>query len=119
MKLKFVLVLMLLGVFGCSDPIDIPNFDEEAWKKDVQGCSGTRQQLIDNLMLSKEELKGLNSSQIAAILGKPNITELAARNQKYYIYHVSGADACKESTTTSRLSIRFNAVGLSYEVLLL
>jgi len=107
-------ILMFCIVFSCtSKSIDLLNFDESAWQTDKDGCNGVRAEMRDNLIKVKSDLKGLNGDQVTAVLGKPNKTNLASRNQKYFIYNI----ACpKESEETSTLSIRFNATGLVYEV---
>jgi hypothetical protein len=103
-------------MYSCSqkDAIDLSNFDEVAWQSDKDGCAGIRTELRNDLINVKEELKGLNGDQVISALGKPNKTDLASRNQKYFIYNIS----CNtNSNDASTLSIRFNAVGLSYVVI--
>jgi len=113
---KFLSILITLSflIIGCSSPnTDLPNFNEGAWKKDKDGCDGIRQQMRSQLIESKELLKGMNGDEISDVLGKPNNVNLAKRNQKYFIYNITCATDSKEPST---LSIRFNATGLSYEV---
>ena len=111
-----LLILLCICINSCSQnsTIDISKFDEVAWQADKDGCAGTRIEMRSDLINSKEELKGLNGDQVTSVLGKPNKMNLADRNQKYFIYNIS----CPTSSdNTSTLSIRFNAVGLSYEVI--
>lgn len=110
----FLLTLFSLSIISCSNKeIDLPNFDELSWQKDKNGCEGIRSEMRENLIKVKSELKGLNGDEITNILGKPNKTDLASRNQKYFIYNIS---CPKELEEVSTLSIRFNATGLVYEV---
>ena len=74
------------------------------------------QQLVD----AKEYLKGMDQDEIMAVLGKPDATQLAKRNQKYYIYYLSNLEKCSnEAKTSKKLSIRFSAVGLAYEIIII
>ena len=112
----FILSLLCLWMNSCTQrsAIDLSNFDEIAWQADKDGCDGQRVKMRTNLINVKEELKSLNNDQIISVLGKPNKTNLADRNQKYFIYNIS----CPTSSdSASTLSIRFNAIGLSYEVI--
>jgi hypothetical protein len=84
------------------------------WQADKDGCTGKRAEMQDDLIKVKEDLKGLNGDKIRSVLGKPNKINLAQRNQKYFIYNISCPTNLGEQST---LSVRFSAVGLSYEVL--
>ena len=110
----FFLTLISLSILSCNHKeLDLPNFDESAWQKDKDGCDGIRAGMRDNLIKVKDGLKGLNGDEVTSILGKPNKTDLVSRNQKYFIYDLS---CRKELAETATLSIRFNATGLAYEV---
>ena len=111
----FYSMLFSLCVISCNQKsIDLPKFDESAWQIDKDGCSGTRLKMRNDLIKIKPQLKGLNNGQIISILGKPNKTNLIDRNQKYFIYNIS---CPSETGELSTLSVRFNAVGRSYEIL--
>lgn len=107
--------LFTFVILSCSQkPSDIPGFDELIWQADKDGCDGKRLEMRNDLIKVKTHLKGLNGDEVVSILGKPNKKNLVDRNQKYFIYSISCSDQNSESST---LSIRFNAVGLSYEVI--
>jgi len=111
----FYSVFFIVCIISCGQKtVDLQDFDESAWQADKDGCDGARTKMRDTLIKVKSELKALNGDQIIAVLGKPNKTNLADRNQKYFIYNISCPTKTGEHST---LSIRFSAIGLSYEVL--
>lgn len=119
MKKLYLFLVLLLTIGACQQGIDIQNFDEQAFKNDLSGCSGVRKNMKQRLFDITPQLKGLSQSQIKATLGKPDRQELAERNQKYFIYFVEPSLQCKESTKNQEpltMYIRFSAVNLSTEV---
>lgn len=111
----FYSVIFNICLISCSQKtVDLQDFDESAWQADKDGCNGIRTIMRETLIKVKSELKGLNGDEIIAVLGKPNKTNLADRNQKYFIYYISCPTHTSKSST---LSIRFSAIGLSYEVI--
>ena len=111
---RYLTILSFL-LFSCGqNSVDLQNFEEEAWRTDQSGCGGLRLKMRDELIRVKSQLKGFNENQIMDVLGKPNKINLVDRNQKYYIYNIS---CPTQNIAYSTLSIRFNAVGLSYEAL--
>ena len=66
----------------------------------------------------KTKLLGLDEMQLVELLGSPDQNELYSRNQKFYYYFIEPAPSCdvKGDSTSERLVIRFNAVGLAKEV---
>ncbi len=114
-KRIFYTLCCCLLLLSCDQKnLDLPNFDETAWQADKDGCNGTRLGMREDLVKVKDQLKALNGDDVISVLGKPNTTNLADRNQKYFIYNISCDDHTSEAST---LSIRFSAIGLSYEVL--
>lgn len=68
-------------------------------------------------MVQQDALLGSDEMEIVSILGKPDEQELYKRNQKFLYYYIDPAKACGDSTTSSRrLVVRFNAVGLAKEL---
>ena len=121
MKIHYT-ALLIIAFASCNKSVDIPGFNEDAWKHDRLGCEGIRYQMSNNLNNIKEQLKGLDLDEIESVLGKPDKIELGRRNQKYFIYAISPSQSCKLSADTienKELSIRFNAIGLAYEVIIL
>ena len=116
-----IIILSILVLTGCSKQVDIAGFNEQAWKHDKHGCEGIRYSMIDKLRSIEDELKGLDNDEIISVLGKPEKTTLGKRNLKHFVYAVTPATSCIIDTTRKKieLTIRFNAVGLAYEVIIL
>jgi hypothetical protein len=94
----------------------LDGFDADAWILDKNGCSGQRMKLKDQLLKSKHYMRGLQSDQIEAYLGKPDAQELYSRSQRYYIYFIDPGPKCdipKEQPLA--LFVRFSAVGIANE----
>jgi hypothetical protein len=118
---RFSFLFMLLILPGCSKPIPaLQNFDNEKWKTDKNGCAGERQTLQPSLAAQRDKLLGLEELQLIEYLGRPDQNELSKRNQKFYFYFIDPSPVCgdKIDSTAKKLTIRFNAVGLSKEVLI-
>lgn len=121
---KLLVVLSLLSIFcllSCKNKIDIEGFNEEAWMHDKNGCEGIRNNMKNQLIGIKEQLKALTTDEIISVLGRPDKTRLGERNQRYFIYSISPAEPCENysAAIVNTLSIRFNAVGRAYEVLII
>lgn len=86
------------------------------WKDDRNGCGNKRTAMIDTLRNQRLKLQGLSEMQIVDLLGRPDKTELYDRNQKLYHYYLIPGVACGKDSANLRLSVRFNAVGLSREI---
>ncbi|MDX1628376.1 MAG: hypothetical protein R3345_06735 [Fulvivirga sp.] len=120
--MKYIgLFIVCILLFSCSSPSkDVKEFDEAAWQSDENGCDNVRLQMLDQLIAAKDQLKGLNQNEIQALLGKPDRHELYKRNQKFFYYQISpGKDCPQPQEENIYLSIRFNATGLSKEVLVM
>lgn len=119
MKYPYLFLTLLLTIGACQRGIDIQNFDEQAFKDDLNGCSGIRENMQQQLFENTSQLKGLSQSQIRATLGTPDRQELAERNQKYFIYFIEPSPQCNESTTNQEpltMYIRFSAVDRATEI---
>ena len=82
------------------------------------GCDGKRSNQFQEIMVQKMVLLEKSESAIVNLLGSPDKNELSTRNQKiYHYYTLPGPNCATKQDSTSYLSIRFNAVGLSSEVL--
>ena len=82
-------------------------------------CQGIRNNLTENLLASKNELKGLSQQEMSELLGKPDRQELYARGQKFFIYHLSPAPDCQEPSPNQEyevLYIRFSALNEANEI---
>ncbi len=116
MKKRYLLLLFLL--VACGKPLpSLENIDLEAWKRDRQGCEGTRTRAIDPMKSQREKLISLSEMDIVKLLGKPDQTELYKRNQKFYYYFLEPSAECPGGNASAqRLTVRFNAVGLAKEI---
>lgn len=116
---SFILVGLLL--VGCGKQLPtLQNFDSDKWKADKNGCAGERRQFHASLTAQRNELLGFEELQLIELLGRPDQNELSKRNQKFYFYFIDPAPICGEKTDSlaKRLTIRFNAMGISKEVLI-
>lgn len=89
------------------------------FKMDRGGCNGDRMQQIAWLKTHKMTWKGVSSNDMEDILGKPDIQQLADRNQEYYIYFLERGDHCAKITNPSQaktMAFRFSAIGLATEI---
>jgi hypothetical protein len=119
MRILTILSLMLFLLTACTKQPDLNGFDVEAFKNDRGSCAGTREKQIDWLKTHKMTWKGVSSNDLEDILGKPDIQQLADRNQEYYIYYLEKGAHCEkiESPSTARtMAFRFSAMGLTTEI---
>ncbi len=111
-------LLFFLLLSGCVQNIELSNFNKQEWKSDLMGCSGLRSNQFQEIMAQKMVLLEKSESAIVKLLGSPDKNQLSSRNQKiYHYYTLPGPNCASKQDSTSYLSIRFNAVGLSSEVL--
>jgi len=114
----YIVVLALCVACG-NHSKEITGVDWDAWKADKNGCLEKRHAARRELESQKEQLKSLSEMDIVNLMGRPDQTELYKRNQKFYTYFIAGGPGCpKSDTTTQKLIIRFNAMGLAKEVAL-
>ena len=119
MRIFTTLALVLFIFASCTNQPDLAGFDVEAFKKDRGGCSGPREKQIDWLKTHKMTWKGVSSNDLEDILGKPDIQQLADRNQEYYVYFLEKGPHCdniKKPSTARTMAFRFSAMGLTTEI---
>jgi hypothetical protein len=119
MRILTTFGLLLVLFTACTNQPDLSGFDVEAFKKDRGGCAGTREKQIDWLKTHKMTWKGVSSNDLEDILGKPDIQQLADRNQEYYIYFLEKGPHCyniKNASTERTMAFRFSAMGLTTEI---
>ncbi len=114
-------LLLILTLAACtSRNIVIKGLDFDHWKKDKNGCSGYRNQMHDLLTENKEALLSYSEKDIISNMGTPDKAELIDRSEKFYVYDLSGGEACETTDATyTYLRIRFNSLGYAKEVLVL
>jgi len=117
MKNVFVLLSAFL-LFSCGKPLpELQNIDTVRWKEDRNGCTGSRQGMVEAIREQRNELLALKEMQIVQLLGRPDGNELYERNQKFYYYNLSPGKNCGfKDSTALQLEIRFNAMGIAKEV---
>ena len=119
MKYGFVFFLLLWCLCSCQKAVDIPNFDEKAFRQDTKGCSGIRKKMKDELFDIRDALKGLSADQVQATLGNPDQEDLADRNQKYFIYFIEPSSECQHPETGKKpltMYVRFSALNYATEI---
>jgi hypothetical protein len=119
LMIKSASVFLLLLCLGCGKPLPtLEGIDLAQWRKDKNACHAVREPMREAIDRQKEKLLGLDEEQMLDLLGRPDQNELYTRSQKFYYYYIEPAPACgsQGDTTSQRLVIRFNAVGLATEV---
>lgn len=118
--LRFVALAGLSVLFfSCTKQPDLHGFDLDRWRTDRGGCQGQRGTQADQIRALRDELKGVSANDFAALFGRPDINQLADRNQKYYIYFLEPGPHCqdtKQASNARSVAIRFSAIGLATEV---
>lgn len=117
--LPFLLIMLLLA--GCNR--ELPTLDAinaEQWKMDRNACGSYRTSAAASITSQKDKLLALKEMQVVELLGRPDRNELYRRNQKFYYYYLQPAPECANYNPqkSTRLAIRFNAMGLAKEVMI-
>ena len=114
--------MLFLGFTACKETPILERFDSKAWKNDRMGCKGGRAKAFPLLSIQKEKLKGLGQNQVLALLGKPDLQELAPRNQRCYIYYYKEGHQCQGGKLNIKqdliLRVRFDALDRVNEITL-
>lgn len=119
--MKYIKYLVIFSVIcsSCTKQPKLEGLNLEKWREDKGGCSGERTQSIDKLKALKEEIKGVSSNDLDDYLGKPDVQQLADRNQEYYVYFLEKGVHCETLQKPSQarsMSVRFSAMGMATEV---
>lgn len=107
-------------VLGCTPPPDeFGKLDLKKWRSDRGGCNGIRATLESNFKAEIQNLKGKTANTLGEMLGRPDVNQIADRNQKYYIYFLEKGPQCdmagKQSNSRS-VAIRMSAMGVATEI---
>jgi hypothetical protein len=119
MKAAFLSFFIIFLLASCTHKPELNGLNVALFKKDRGGCNGDRVKQIAWLKSNKMTWKGVSSNDVEDILGKPDIQQLADRNQEYYIYFLESGEHCAKITNTSRsktMAFRFSAIGLATEI---
>ena len=120
--LRYVLILIVpigLSVSCGPAPDTFGKLDLKKWRGDRGGCNGVRATLVPAFRAEIQNLKGNSANTIGELLGRPDINQIADRNQKYYIYFLEKGTHCDRPTEKSNspsVAIRMSAIGLATEV---
>jgi hypothetical protein len=113
----FLIALSFFFITACTHQPNLKGFDAESFKQDRGGCAGQRIKQINWLKANKMELLGTTSNNMEDILGKPDIQQLADRNQEYYIYFLEPGPHCNQKESQAKsIAFRFSAMGIATEV---
>ncbi len=120
MNSKFFCLLLLIGLVSCSPPPDqFGRLDLRKWRGDRGGCNGVRASILPDFRAEIQNLKGKRVDVIGDLLGRPDINEIADRNQKFYIYFLEKGPQCDKpgvKSTSRSVAIRMSAIGLATEI---
>ena len=109
--LSLLLLISILPFASCNKKIDLQNFDPQDWKRDFNGCDGSREILMNALGHIKPQLLGIRESQVLEILGNPNKQELGERSKKSYMYYIMPGKQCVfRKNETKLLVVDFDAL---------
>jgi len=113
-NLAFYLLFAITALMSaCQEKPKIVGFDENAWKKDVGGCSNVRTKMIPMLEKVIPQLVGLRHNYIIEVLGKPDGNSLEKSGQRVYYYLVEPGPQCQKLTdikNVNKLFIQFDAL---------
>lgn len=119
-RLGAFVLLLSAGLVSCDPPPDtFGRLDLKKWRGDRGGCNGVRATLLPDFRAEIKNLKGKRANTIGDLLGRPDINEIADRNQKFYIYFLERGVHCDKPGAKSNsrsVAIRMSAIGLATEV---
>lgn len=120
MNSKFLCLLLLGGLVSCSPPPDqFGRLNLRKWRGDRGGCTGVRASILPDFRAEIQNLKGKRVDVIGELLGRPDINQIADRNQKFYIYFLEKGPQCDKpgaKSTSRSVAIRMSAIGLATEI---
>jgi hypothetical protein len=117
--MKYIIFSITLFCISCTKQPKLEGLNLEKWKADKGGCTGERTQAIDKLKALKEEIRGVSSNDLDDYLGRPDVQQLADRNQEYYVYYLEKGTHCETLQKPSdalSMAVRFSAMGMATEV---
>lgn len=118
---RLTVVIFLVGLFvRCGPaPDTFGKLDLKKWRGDRGGCNGVRASLLPAFRAEIQNLKGNSANTIGELLGRPDVNQIADRNQKYYIYFLEKGTHCDQpgqKSNSPSVAIRMSAIGLATEV---
>lgn len=119
MRILFTLLAICL-LYGCgSTPDTFGKLDLKKWRSDRGGCNGVRATLLPDFKAEAQNFKGKSVNTIGELLGRPDVNQLADRNQKFYVYFLEKGTQCDQPGVKSNsrsVAIRMSAIGLVTEI---
>lgn len=117
----FILLMLLVGTtVGCDPaPDQFGKLSLKKWRSDRGGCSGVRATLVPDFKAEVQNLKGKTANTIGELLGRPDVNQIADRNQKFYVYFIEKGPQCDRpgaKSTSRSVAIRMSAIGLATEI---
>ena len=113
-------LLCVYLLFSCDSPPDqFGKLNLKKWRGDRGGCNSVRATLVPDFKAEIQNLKGKSSNTIGELLGRPDINQIADRNQKFYIYFIEKGPQCDIAGAKSKsrsVAIRMSAIGLATEI---
>lgn len=115
-----VATLLLPILLSCGPtPDQFGKLNLKKWRSDRGGCYGIRATLVADLKAEVQQLKGKSANTLGEWFGRPDINQIADRNQKYYIYFLEKGPQCDQPGTKSNsasVAFRMSALGILTEV---
>ncbi len=112
-------ILIVLFASCGPAPDTLGKLNLKGWRDDRGGCNGVRATLVPGFKTEIQNLKSMSSNTIGELLGRPDINQIADRNQKYYIYFLERGTHCDRPTEKSdspSVAIRMSAMGIATEI---
>lgn len=120
MQRLLVVLLLTASILGCGPaPDQFGKLDLKKWRSDRGGCNGVRATLVPDFKAEIQNLKGKTANTIGELLGRPDVNQIADRNQKFYIYFLEKGTHCDQSggkSASRSVAIRMSAIGLATEI---
>lgn len=114
------IILLTGSLLSCDTTQDqFGQLDLKKWRGDRGGCNGVRATLLTAFRAEVQNLKGKRTNTIGDLLGRPDINQIADRNQKFYIYFLEKGAHCDQPGVKSQsrsVAIRMSAMGIATEI---
>lgn len=113
MKIHKIIPLALFSIImACGNVPELKNINLKKWKEDKHACNEYRIEVVDDLLLQKDKLKGLSQNEMIQLLGSADKHQLYERSQKFFIYYLNPNENCDQYTESylKALYIRFNSL---------
>ncbi|AUD02187.1 hypothetical protein [Spirosoma pollinicola] len=119
MKFLYAAFVAVLVSSCYSSPDQFGKLNLKKWRGDRGGCNGVRATLEPAFKAEIQNLKGKTANTIGDLLGRPDVNQIADRNQKFYIYFLEKGPQCNYPVGKSMsrsVAIRMSAIGLATEI---